>query len=289
MDNRQNSININWYPGHMAKTRRLIKEKYDLIDIVYELIDARIPYSSKIKDIYDVIGNKPKILIMTKKDLCDAKVTDYRVKYYENLGSKVVLVDLNNNLDYQKIIDATNEITKDIQEQRKQKRFGSKDIKALVIGIPNVGKSTLINKLANKKVANTGNNPGVTKNIAWLKTPYNITLLDTPGILWPKINDETVSLNLAAFSSIKLEVLPKDDVAVYILKMLKEYYPDILKERYKVTDLSDLEEVYQIIGQNIGAIKKGEVDYERINNMIINDIKLEKIKGVTFDRNGRRS
>ncbi len=289
MDNRQNSININWYPGHMAKTRRLIKEKYDLIDIVYELIDARIPYSSKIKDIYDVIGNKPKILIMTKKDLCDAKVTDYWVKYYENLGSKVVLVDLNNNLDYQKIIDATNEITKDIQEQRKQKRFGSKDIKALVIGIPNVGKSTLINKLANKKVANTGNNPGVTKNIAWLKTPYNITLLDTPGILWPKINDETVSLNLAAFSSIKLEVLPKDDVAVYILKMLKEYYPDILKERYKVTDLSDLEEVYQIIGQNIGAIKKGEVDYERINNMIINDIKLEKIKGVTFDRNGRRS
>ena len=284
MDNRQNQTNINWYPGHMAKTRRLIKEKYDLIDIVYELVDARIPYSSKIKDIYDLIGNKPKIIIMTKKDLCDLKATNYWVKYYENLGFKVLLLDLNDNNDYKKIIDLTLELTEDIREKRAKKLLGSKEIRALVIGIPNVGKSTLINKLANKKVANVGNNPGITQNISWLKTPYNITLLDTPGILWPKLGEEKVALNLAAVSSIKMEILPIEDVAIHILKTLKEYYPDILKERYNLTNLNDFTEVYEILGAKLGAMKKGEPDYDRINNTIINDIKQEKIKGVTFDR-----
>ena len=285
--NENNVLNksvINWYPGHMAKTRRLIKEKYDLIDIVYELIDARIPYSSKIKDIYDLIGNKPKIIIMTKKDLCDLKVTNYWVKYYENLGFKVLLLDLNDNNDYKKIIDLTLELTEDIREKRAKKLLGSKEIRALVIGIPNVGKSTLINKLANKKVANVGNNPGITQNISWLKTPYNITLLDTPGILWPKLGEEKVALNLAAVSSIKMEILPIEDVAIHILKTLKEYYPDILKERYNLTNLNDFTEVYEILGAKLGAMKKGEPDYDRINNTIINDIKQEKIKGVTFDR-----
>jgi ribosome biogenesis GTPase A len=277
-------VSINWYPGHMAKTRRLIKEKYELIDIVYELVDARIPYSSKIKDIYDVIKDKPKIIIMTKKDLCDIKVTDKWVKYYENLGAKVVLADLNNNNDFKKIITLTNEMTKSLQEKRINKGLKEKEVRALVIGIPNVGKSTLINKMANRKVAEVGNNPGVTKNIKWLKTPYNILLLDTPGILWPKLSDRKVSLNLAAMTSIKQEILPIDDVAVYILETLKEYYPAILKERYNLTNLDDVEKSYEIIAKNMGAIKQGEVDYDRVSKKIINDIKLEYIKGVTFDR-----
>ena len=169
MNNRQNSTNINWYPGHMAKTKRLIKEKFNLIDIVYELVDARIPYSSKIKDIYDVILDKTKIIIMTKKDLCDLKITDKWIKYYENLGAKVLLVDLNNNNDFKRIIDLTHELTKEIQLKRQNKKMKDKDIHALVIGIPNVGKSTLINKMANKHVVEVGNNPGVTKNLKWLK------------------------------------------------------------------------------------------------------------------------
>jgi ribosome biogenesis GTPase A len=284
MNNENNGKQIQWYPGHMAKTRRLIKEKYGLIDIVYELIDARIPYSSKIKDIYDVIKDKPKIIIMTKKDLCDMKVTENWIKYYENLGAKVVLVDLNNNNDFKKIISLTNEMMASIQEKRESKGLKEKEIRALVIGIPNVGKSTLINKMANRKVAEVGNNPGVTKNVNWLKTPYNILLLDTPGILWPKLSDGKVALNLAAMTSIKEEILPIDDVAVYILQTLAEYYPEILKERYGLTNASNIEEAYGIIAKNIGATKQGEVDYDRVSKKIVNDIKLEYIKGVTFDR-----
>ena len=275
---------INWYPGHMAKTRRLISEKYNLIDIVYELIDARIPYSSKIKDIYDLIRNKPKLLIMTKKDLCDLKVTQKWISYYENLGAKVLLVDLNSESDYKKIIDETHKIMDATQTKREEKGMKEKEIHALVIGIPNVGKSTLINKLANKKVADVGNNPGVTKQVKWLKTPYTISLLDTPGILWPKINDEKVALNLATMTSIKQEILPVDDVAVYILNTLSEYYPNLLKERYAITSTSNIEQAYETIAKNMGAIKNGEVDYDRVSKKILNDIKMEYIKGITFDR-----
>lgn len=278
---------INWYPGHMAKTRRLISEKYNLIDIVYELVDARIPYSSKIKDIYDVIKNKPKLLIMTKKDLCDKKVTEKWVKYYENLGTKVLLVDLNNNADYKKIIDTTYEIMNEVQQKRENKGLKEKEIRALVIGIPNVGKSTLINKMAGRHVADVGNNPGVTKSVNWLKTPYNISLLDTPGILWPKLNDNKIAYNLAAMTSIKQEVLPIDEVAVYILNTLEKYYPELLKERYKITSTKDIEEAYETIGKNMGAIRNGEVDYDRVSKKVVNDIKMEHIKGITFDRQGR--
>lgn len=275
---------INWYPGHMAKTKRLIMERYVLIDIVYELIDARIPYSSKVKDIYDLVKNKPKLLIMTKKDLCDLKVTQKWISYYENLGAKVLLVDLNDDKDCQKIIDETYKIMDEVQNKREEKGMKAREIRGLVIGIPNVGKSTLINKLANRKVAEVGNNPGVTKQVKWLKAYYKLALLDTPGILWPKLNEEKVALNLAAMASIKQEMLPVDDVAVYILKTLKEFYPNILEERYDIRDISDIEKVYTVIGKSIGAIKRGDVDYERVSKKILNDIKMEYITGITFDR-----
>ena len=282
-----NNNNINWYPGHMAKTKRLIKEKYNLIDVVYEVIDARMPKSSKIKDIDELLKDKPRILIMTKKDLCDLEETKKWVKYYEDKGYHVILVDLSQNNTVKEIIDLTHEITRDIQGKREEKGLAKKDIRVLVVGIPNVGKSTLINRMAGRKVANIGNNPGVTKNLAWLKTGSSILLLDSPGILWPKLDNEEGALNLASLSAIPRDILPVDKVAIHILNKLDKYYPKYLKERYNLDkmDNDDLVFVYETIGRKIGAVVSGgEIDYTRVSNTILEDIKNERIKGITFDR-----
>ncbi len=278
--------NINWYPGHMAKAKRLMQKEYKHIDVVYELVDSRIPKSSKIANIYDIIGNKPKILIMTKKDLTDEEMAKRWIKYYENLGTKTILVDLNKDEDILKIVKATHELMQNIQAKRSEKGLMKKDIRVLVVGIPNVGKSTLINKMVGKKVAAVGNRPGVTKGLVWLNTKHNIILLDTPGLLWPKLEPQEVALNLASFSAIKTEILDENEVAVHILQKLNKYYPDKLKERYGILPNPvelDLKEAYQTIAQSMGAIRGGEVDYEKVSQKIINDIKGEYIKGVVFD------
>ncbi len=281
----ENKTNINWYPGHMAKTKRQIREKMDVIDVVYELVDSRIPYSSKMRDIDDIIKNKPRILIMTKYDLCDKEETNKWLKYYENLGYKVLPVNLGNN-NMEDLVKITHEIMQEKQIQRIDKGLKQREVRALVIGIPNVGKSTLINRMAKRNAVVTGNMPGVTKNLSFIKTNSDILLLDSPGILWPKFDSEEVALNLASVSAIKSDILPIDEVAIHILKKLNTFYPSILKQRYNLDELvEDYEMVYDKIGKKIGAlISGGEVDYDKVSLAIINDIKNEYIKGITFDR-----
>ena len=278
-------VGINWYPGHMAKTKKMLEEKKDLIDVVLELVDARIPYSSKIDGGDNILKNKPHLLVMTKKDLSDENETKKWCKYYTDLGYTTISINADDKNDLKKLIFLINQVMQYKINKKQQKGNNSNLIHACVLGIPNVGKSTLINRLAGKKVSKVGNSPGITRSLTWLNTNSNIVILDTPGILWPKLEQENVALNLASMSAIKEDILPLDRVACHILTKLEKYYPEILKNRYNLDDIEDFVDAYNIIGRKIGALNKGgEADYRRVSLAIINDIKLEKIKNITFDR-----
>jgi ribosome biogenesis GTPase A len=279
-------MDINWYPGHMAKTKRMIKEKKDLIDVVFEVVDSRIPYSSKIKDLDNVISNKPKLLIMTKIDLCDMSETKKWIDYYESLNYTVIGVDLLNNKNINVILSKSNELLRMLDSKLQAKGIKKKSLRALIVGIPNVGKSTLINRLVGKKAANVGNRPGVTKSLDWIRIGESLELLDSPGILWPKFEDENIALNLAAMSAIKEEILPIDEVAIYILKMISKYYPNNLLNRYGIDHIdNDIINTLDIIGRKRGAmIKGGDIDYQKVYALIMKDLTEGHLGPVTFDR-----
>ena len=284
--NSENKTNINWYPGHMAKTKRLIKENLSDIDIIYELIDSRIPSSSKIQEIDEIIKDKPKVLVMTKYDLCDKVETNKWIKYYESLGYNVVKMDIEHDFDKKIFIKTTKEVLKDKDIKRENKGLEKRKYRVLIMGIPNVGKSTLINRLVGRKATKTGNTPGVTKDISWIRIDDDLELLDTPGILWPKIDVGNIALNLASFTAIKEEILPLNKVAIYILETLASYYPDKLMERYGFSELDeDIVVNLDMIGKKRGClIKGGEIDYDKVITIIVNDIKNGYINGITFDR-----
>lgn len=280
----ENKTNINWYPGHMAKTKREIREKLDLIDIVYEVIDARMPISSRLEDVNDITKNKKKIIILTKYDLCDKIETDKIINSYKN-NSIVIPLDLLKG-DVSIVINETVKLMKEENDKRKLKGMQERPARVAIIGAPNVGKSTLINRLVGRRSVNVGNKPGVTKSLSWIRINKDVELLDTPGILWSKIKDYDRGYILASFSSIKEEVARPIDVAVYILRKLEELYPNLLKERYGIDSLTDtLEEEFEIIGRLRGALQRGGVaDYLKVATIVIKDLQEGRIGKVTFDR-----
>ncbi len=281
----ENKTNINWFPGHMAKTRREISEQLKLIDIVYEVVDARMPLSSKIVDIDDLIKDKPRVLVLTKYDLCDKSQTDKIVEKYKKMCYNVVTLNLMGG-NVSELLSVTKNIMKDINMERSKKGLKERAARVLIMGAPNVGKSTLINRLVGKKSAGVGNTPGFTKNLSWIRVNQDIELLDSPGILWPKIEDQEVAKTLAAFSSIKEDILNKDEIACFILKKLYDYYPERLKERYGIESLDeDLIEAYDTIGKKRGALSRGGVvDYERVSVIVLQDFKNGAFGPITFDR-----
>ena len=276
--------NINWYPGHMAKTKREISEKLDLIDVVFEVIDARIPYSSKNKDIDTMIKNKKRVLIMTKIDMCDIINTNKWIKYYEEKGIKVIPVDLINKKNISEIFKATEEVNKELNDKRKEKGLKERKVRILILGIPNVGKSTLINTLVGKKATNVGNRPGITRHLEWIRINKDIELLDTPGILWPKLDDDTIAHNLAAMTAIKEEILDTEDIAIYIINTMLKLYKDSIVNRYNLTSYNDVVEVLDMIGKKIGAVRNNETDYEKVYSTILKDLREGYLGKVTFDR-----
>lgn len=279
----ENKTNINWYPGHMAKTKREIGEKINLIDIVFEVIDARIPMSSKNHEITKMIGNKPRILVMTKADLCDEEITLKWKDYYEKQGYNVVLVDLIHDKNLNSVLEVTNKLAREVNDKRKAKGLKPRRVRILILGIPNVGKSTLINRLVGKKVTNVGNRPGVTKSLEWIRINETFELLDTPGILWPKLEGEVIGLNLASMTAIKEEILNKEEVAIYIVNTMLRKCPDRIIDRYKLTKRDDIAEILDEIGSHIGAVKNGETDYEKVYTIILKDLREGYLGRVTFD------
>lgn len=276
-------VTISWYPGHMAKTKREIKEKIDLIDIVFEVVDARIPYSSKNKEIEEMTKGKPRVIVMTKIDLCDSGKTNKWIKYYEDKDYIVIPIDLINNPNIKIIFDKIKPLVDEINNKRKSKGLKERKARILIMGVPNVGKSTLINRLVGRKATNVGNRPGVTKNLEWIRINDKVELLDTPGILWPKLDEEEVAYNLASMTAIKEEVLDSEDIAIYIIKKLLSDYPDNIINRYSLTKIEDIVDILDEIGKKIGAFRNSETDYDRVYKRVIKDLQDGYLGKITFD------
>ena len=290
------NTNINWYPGHMLKTKKQIIEDIKLIDVVIEILDARIPVSSKNPDIQKIIANKKRIVILNKSDLAEEKETNRWVEYYRKNGIKAIIADSNLGKGIKETLKQIENIMEEDMQKAASKGRIKKNIRIMILGIPNVGKSSFINRLCNKKTTIVGNRPGVTKQKQWVRIANNIELLDTPGVLWPKFEDEKVALNLSYIGSIKDEVLQTVEIAFNLLVYLYNNYKSNLIERYKLTgnDIDTIksddenEEMYNLmnlIGKKRGAIVSGgNVDEEKTANIILNDFRNGKLGKITLEK-----
>lgn len=280
---------INWFPGHMAKAKREISEALKNVDIVLELRDARMPLASKNPMVDEIVGDKPRLILLNKANMADKNATKDFIAYYKKEGILALDIDSNDKYNIDKVYTSVREVLKDKIERDKARGKINTNIRGLVIGIPNVGKSTFINIMSKRKAAKTGDKPGVTKSNTWIKINDSFQILDTPGILWPKFEDQDVAVRLAIFGSIRDEILEISNIAFEAIKYLKRLYPNLLAERYgldkNLVETSEDIEVMDMIGKKRGCLMRGgEIDYERVAKLIINDLRNLKIGAMTFER-----
>ncbi|QHE52173.1 ribosome biogenesis GTPase YlqF [Pontibacillus sp. HMF3514] len=278
-------MTIQWFPGHMAKAKREVEEKLKLVDFVIELVDARSPYSSQNPMLHQVLNQKQKMVLMMKKDLADQRRTDAWIHWYESRGIRAIAINAQNQKDIQKVIQTAKDLGQEKVQKQINKGLRPRAARAMIIGIPNVGKSTLINRVAKKKIAKTGDKPGVTTAQQWIKVKKDFELLDTPGILWPKFEDQNVGYRLAALGTIKDNILPIPDVAAYFIRFAQEHYPEVLEERYDLTpDIEDMEEVFDRIGKKRGCLESGgRINYDKVAEVIIRDLRGGKLGQLTLE------
>jgi ribosome biogenesis GTPase A len=279
------NMNINWYPGHMKKTRESIQKNLSLVDVVFELLDARIPYSSQNPVIDSIVSNKPRVIIMNKSDLADHNANILWQNHFNKEQIPSILFDAISGKGVERLLKLAAEVTEEKRKSYESRGVINRPIRAMILGIPNVGKSTLINTLSGKKGAKTGNRPGITKSNQWIKIRGQLELLDTPGILWPKFEEEKVGLNLAFTGAIKDEILDTDTLALKLLEVLIEIAPDHLMNRYNVElDNKTALEVMELIGVRRGCIVKGgEIDYSKTSNIILDEFRKGKIGKITLE------
>lgn len=277
---------VQWFPGHMAKTRRQIKESLKLVNAVTELLDARIPISSRNPEIDEIVSGKPRIILLNKCDVADDNATRKWIEYFKNQGAHALAVDCRTGKGLNAYRPLIREVLADKIQSNNEKGMVGKSLRVMVVGIPNTGKSSFINRMAGKNRAKVADRPGVTRQNQWFAIGNGIELLDTPGVLWPKFEDPAVGDKLAFIGSVKDEVMDCESLAVRFLDVMKNNYPERLTERYKITDFQDLDpyDVLELIAQKRGMkIRGGEADTERAANTILDEYRAGKLGKITME------
>ena len=277
-------MNVQWYPGHMTKAKRQMQEDIKLIDLIIELVDARVPLSSRNPDIDELGKNKARMILLNKADLADERQNRAWMEYFKEKGIYAVSIDSRNKGSMKAVSTAITEACKEKTERDRRRGIKNRPVRAMVAGIPNVGKSTFINSLVGKACTKTGNKPGVTKGKQWIKLNKNIELLDTPGILWPKFEDQQVGLRLALIGSIRDEILNQDEMAIELIEYLKNHYQGILADRYQVDENEDKVKILEQIALNRNCKMKGnELDYEKASKIVLEEFRNGKLGKISLE------